>query len=217
MLWPSRTIWLNAGSRPSGLYIRSASRERIAEHRRRDRDRHAGRVHVEQELIAFLDRRVAEQLVEHRDPGERAGDQAVDHHDGDLARLVGSEQHQVGAAERLAGPEQAGPAVAVQVGPRPHVGQRRGQVGTRPSMPGADGPDPDRIDQLQRALARLVEVHVRVAEPRRGHEEGRQREGHLGRVEPLGPLARLARPGGRRSAGRPARTGSSASAARSPR
>ncbi len=26
MLWPSRTIWLNAGSRPSGLYIRSDSR-----------------------------------------------------------------------------------------------------------------------------------------------------------------------------------------------
>ena len=114
MLWPSRTIRLNTGSRPSGSYIRSALLQRVAEHRRRDRDRHAGRVHVEKELIALLDRRVAEQLVEHRDPGQRAGNQAVDHDDGDLARLVGPQQHQVARPSASPGWKQAGPAVAVR-------------------------------------------------------------------------------------------------------
>ena len=76
----------------------------------------------------LLDHRVAQQLVEHRDPGQRAGDQAVHHDDGDLVRLVGADQQQVRPFEVLLGPHQARPSIAIQVGARPHVGQGRGQV-----------------------------------------------------------------------------------------
>ena len=52
----------------------------------------------------------------------------MDHDHGDLARLVRTDQQQVGSLERLLGTEQAGPAVAIEIGPRPHVGQGRRQV-----------------------------------------------------------------------------------------
>ena len=108
----------------------------------------------------------------------------MDHHDGDLARLVGAEHHQVGPLERLPGPEQAGPAVAVQVGPRPHVGQRRGQVGLEGDHGRrlADGAVPHRVDQLEGALAQRRRTSTSGSRSREiGHQEGRQREGHLGR------------------------------------
>ena len=111
----------------------------------------------------------------------------MDHHDRDLARLVRADQHQARAAGGRAGPEQAGPSIAVQVGPRPHVGQRRGQVALGRHRRIADGAGPERVDQVERQLAGRVDLAV-VAEPRGRDDERGQREGHLGRVEPLGPL-----------------------------
>ena len=162
MLWPTRTIWPNAGSLPPGLNVFSASSERLPQPGRRDRQRHAGRVHVEHELIFFLDARVAQQLVEHRDPDERRRDEAVDHHHGDLPRLVGPDQHQPGAIHVLLGAEQARPSVLRQVGLRPHVGQRRRQVrldghlraGPRPATGGPGRPAPARTRAGRRRASR---------------------------------------------------------------
>ena len=41
------------------------------------------------------------------------------------------------------------------------------------------------VDQPEGADPGLLDVHIRVEEPRVGHEERRQGEGHLGRIEPL--------------------------------
>ena len=115
--------------------------------------------------------------------------------------------------DRLAGPEQAGPSVAVRG--RSATTCRRAAWSGRPRRADRPAAAPtlgyaDRVDQLEACTrgARRSSA-VGVAEPRVGAEEGGQREGHLGRVEPLRPLARLGRPCGRRSAGRRARTGSS--------
>jgi len=55
----------------------------------------------------------------------------------------------------LLGAEQARPAILRQVGLRPHVSQRGREVGLRPaSRAGTDPGLPDRVDQLQSALAR---------------------------------------------------------------
>ena len=101
MLWPSSTIWLKAGSRPSGSYICLAWVRRFPQAGGGDRDRYSGRIHVEQELVLLLDLGIALKLVEHRDPGQRAGDQPVDHDHRDLARLVRPEQQEIGPFERL--------------------------------------------------------------------------------------------------------------------
>ena len=65
----------------------------------------------------------------------------MDHHDRDLAGLIGTDQEQVGPFEGVFGAEQAGPAIAVEVGARPHVGQRRRQVDLEGDLVGclADG------------------------------------------------------------------------------
>ena len=91
----------------------------------------------------------------------------MDHHHGDLVRLVGTDQEQVGAFERLLGPQQARPAIMIEIGPRPHVGQRRGEVGLESELIGlgTDRPILHRIDELESALARLIEVDVGIAQP----------------------------------------------------
>ena len=94
-----------------------------------DRDRHAGRVHVEQELVVAPGSsglRSSSLSIGIQASGR--GDQPVDHDHRDLARLVGADQEQVGPLEGLLGAEQAGPAIAIEVGARPHVGQRCRQV-----------------------------------------------------------------------------------------
>ena len=113
----------------------------------------------------------------------------MDHDHGDLPGLIRVEQHQPGAAGGVAGAEEAAPAVAVQVGAGPHVGQRGRQVGLqRHRGRAADGEGgAERVDQVQRALAGAVVV----AEAGVRREEGGQREGHLGGVEALDAGGRL--------------------------
>ena len=189
MLWPSRTIRSKAGSRPSGSYICLRLPERVAQAGGGDRDRHAGRVHVEHELVLLLDHRVAQQLVEHRDPGQRAGDQPVDHDHRDLARLVGADQQQVGPLEVLLGPEQARSIdsdrgrCATTCRPAESSGRSRAAARRRLGRRRSGRWTGSISSSVQTRASRLVDLGI--PQPRVGDEERRQREGHLGRVEPL--------------------------------
>src|SRR5207247_1462741 len=85
------------------------------------------------------------------------------------------------------GAEQAGPSIAIEVRPRPHVGQWGRDVGLERQDIArlTDGPLFHGVDQLERANPRLPDVHVGIAQPRVGAQERGQGEGHLGRVESL--------------------------------
>ncbi len=110
----------------------------------------------------------------------------MDHDHGDLARFVGTDQEQVGPLEGLFGTEQAGPAVAIEIGPRPHVGQRRRQVDLECEDVGlvTDGRAlcTGSYSQSVHSRASLMST-LGVVQPRVGNEECRQRKCHLRRIE----------------------------------
>lgn len=89
--------------------------EGVAEAGHGDGDGDACGIHVEEKLIFFVDDGVSEELVDHGDPGQRAGDQAMDHDDGDLAFFVGPQEHEVGPGHSGAGSEEACPSVSIQI------------------------------------------------------------------------------------------------------
>ena len=101
---------------PLGVVHQPRLLKRVPEAGGGDRERNAGWIHVEHELEPVLDHGIAEQVVDHRNPSERAGGEAVDHHDGDFARLVGTQEHEIRAVERGTGAEQAVPLKSVEVG-----------------------------------------------------------------------------------------------------